>query len=63
MELERCNFAWQVLGDRISPVLLKGKSEGGKQAIGWRLLPNPTSQFLLKGNFERSKKSVALDIP
>jgi hypothetical protein len=33
MELERCDFAWQVLGDRISPVLLKGKTEGGKQAI------------------------------
>jgi hypothetical protein len=38
MELERCDFAWQVLGDRISPVLLKGKSEGGKQAIALQLI-------------------------
>ena len=55
-----------------SPVLLKGKTEGGKQAIAWqlfqcdltwRLLPKRTSAILLKGNFERGEKGVAPDIP
>ena len=55
------DLAWQVLRKLTSPVLLKGKTEGGKQAIAWqlfqcdltwRLLPKRTSAILLKGNFE-----------
>jgi hypothetical protein len=61
-----------VLRKGFSPVLLKGKTEGGKQAIAWqliqcdlawRLLPKRTSAILLKGNFERGEKGVAPDIP
>jgi hypothetical protein len=57
-----------VLRKRISLVLLKGKSEGGKQAIAlqliecdraWQLLPKRTSAFLLKGNFEGGKQAIA----
>ena len=65
-------FTWRLLPNPTSPVLLKGKFEGGKQAIAWkliqcdlawRLLPKRTSAILLKGNFERGEKGVALDIP
>ncbi len=29
---------WQVLRKRTSAILLKGKTEGGKQAITWKLI-------------------------
>ncbi|OSO93917.1 hypothetical protein B7O87_05035 [Cylindrospermopsis raciborskii CENA303] len=54
-----CSKISKIIRDRTSPVLLKGKTEGGKQAIAWRLFPNPTSAILLKGNFERGEKAIA----
>ena len=72
INLLKGNYEGRNQGNCTSPVLLKGKSEGGKQAIAWkliqcdlawRLLPKRTSAILLKGNFERGEKGVAPDIP